>query len=799
MSVNIGNTHPPSGFPQKSKWAVTFLFSSTIFLSAFLLFEVELIISKSILPWFGGSAAVWTTSLLVFQVLLLAGYIYSHVISVRFSPKQQTRLHLALLVIASLIVLALSFVWPSPITPSSYWKPQAEGNPTLDVAILILVSGGFPFFFLSTTGPLLQRWFARLGGGSGTYKLYSISNIGSLLGLLTFPFVLEPTLRIKTQGMLWSLLFFGFVVGCAMCARKAGTAGEETETAAGQAGGQISSSESSRPASVLKCALWFLLALCPSALLLATTNLLCQQVTTVPLLWVLPLSIYLVTFIVCFDNPRWYRRPLFQPLFAVALFLTCASLIVGHIPSQALLLPILLFLACMVCHGELVRLKPSTDRLTFFYLTVSAGGAAGGIFVAIIAPHMFTFFTEYQLTLGAIVILLLLCLFRDPDAWIFEGGYGASMVLTSCVLVSGYLGGRFFPHVSAWLRAGHFYALTLAVGASGILGTAFLGRNQASSRGKAGFRFTQLYVAGVALLALAALYRSTQTSPEPYLSSRNFYGAVRVFRQNNATIVKHGPTIQGTQLDSPRDKEPTTYYGRTSGVGILLQNHPKRNEPGANLRVGVVGLGAGTLATYGQKGDYFRYYEIDPDIVKLSFGAQPVFSFLRNSAARIDVELGDARMLLERELANGEKQNFDVLVLDAFAGGTVPVHLLTREAFETYWQHMDPRGIIAVNITSGHIDLSPVLEGASSYFHTDLAIDVDEASYPAHSSKWVLLAKEPAELDLPGLGKDSVLSETRLPPRLWTDDYSDILRLEHSFRFFSLHIPHRLWATAKPR
>jgi len=796
---------------RKPTQAKTLLFASTSFLSAFLMFQVQLIVSKCILPWFGGSAAVWTTSMLVFQLLLLGGYIYSHVISAKVSAIAQTRIHLALLLIAFVMVLALSFVWPSAITPGASWKPRTGGDPTRDVMAIILVSTGLPFFVLSTTGPLLQRWFARLGGGSGTYRLYSISNVGSLLGLLTFPFLLEPTLRITTQGRVWSLLFGAFIAGCAICAWKARNATEETKIEETQAAGDnVYGATAETPASLLTYAMWFLLAACPSSLLLATTNLLCQQVTTVSLLWVLPLSIYLLSFILCFDDPRWYRRSFFHPLFAVILFLTCAGLIVNNILSQAILLPALLFLGCMICHGELVRLKPGVKRLTSFYLTVSAGGAAGGIFVGIVAPHIFTFFTEFQLTLASIVILLLVCLFLDPDSWIFERGLRLPVAITGSAILTAYLAGRRFRlGVPQLLERLHFYPVALVIGTVVILGTYILGRGQGSGHGllveqlqapeaeqkerrpplpwpahTRGFRFVQVYVGCLALLALAALYRSTRSSPEPYLSSRNFYGAVRVFRDAHDRVLVHARTVHGLQLDPPNDRIGTTYYGKNSAIGILLQNHPKRSIPGKSLRVGLVGLGAGTLATYGQPGDYFRYYEINPDVVKLSSGPQPVFTYLRDSAARVDVELGDARLLLERELAKGEIQKFDVLVLDAFAGGTVPVHLLTREAFDTYWQHLDPDGgIIAVNITSGHIDLSPVLQGASAYFHAASIVDDDASEFPCKNSRWVLLTRTSGALNIQGLEQTALSARMQIPPRLWTDDYSDIFRLERYFRF----------------
>jgi len=240
-------------------------------------------------------------------------------------------------------------------------------------------------------------------------------------------------------------------------------------------------------------------------------------------------------------------------------------------------------------------------------------------------------------------------------------------------------------------------------------------------------------------------------------------------------MLMHGRTLHGAQLDPPYDREPVAYYGKKSGIGILLQNQPKANISGQSLRVGLVGLGAGTLAAYGRPGDYFRYYEINPDVVQLSSGPRPVFTYLRDSAAHVDVELGDARLLLEKELTNGQPQKFDVLVLDAFSGDAIPVHLLTREAFETYWQHLDPdHGIIAVHISSRHVNLFPVLQGTVAYFHADSVIDVNTADDPFMTSCWVFLARNPSTLNIPGLPHSA---EMHFAPRLWTDAYSDIFRL----------------------
>ncbi len=747
------------------------LFAATSFLSAFLLFQVQLIVSKYILPWFGGSAAVWTTSMLVFQVLLLCGYVYSHLVSARLSAAAQTKLHLALLTAVSLLVFTLMFLWPSAITPGASWKPASSGNPVRDVAVILLASAGLPFFVLSTTGPLLQRWFVRLGVGSKTYKLYSISNLGSLLGLLSFPFLLEPALRMKTQSLIWSLLFFVFATGCCLCAREALHACEEANRVE-----ETEETGSGVQTSPLIYSLWFLLPACASALLLATTNLLCQEVTSVPLLWVLPLSLYLLSFILCFDHPRWYRRSVFHPLFIIGVFLVSAALIYERPIVQLATLPILLFMACMICHGELVSLRPGVERLTAFYLAISAGGAVGGVFVAIVAPHVFTFFTEFQLVLGAAIVLTLVCLYRDAASWIYEPGSWLPAGVSAGAIFSAYAAGRWWPEISKLLENVRFYPIAVLIGFLVVLG-AFTFRSTHNTT-KRGFRFVQILVIVLGGVAILALGRSTQPLPGLYLSARNFYGAIRVFSIPRGRMLMHGRTVHGGQFDPPVDKEPTTYYGRQSGIGVVMQNHPKRNAGDGTLRVGIIGLGAGTLAAYGRHGDYFRYYEINPNVIDLSSGPHPVFTYIQDSAAHVDTALGDARRLLEQETARRENQKFDVLVVDAFSGDAIPVHLLTREAFETYWQHVDPtNGIIAIHVSSRHVDLLPVVLGAAAHFQADSVIRYEEGEGPFLSNCWVLLARSPGVLSIPGLEQRLPPDTKPLQPRLWTDDYSDLFRL----------------------
>lgn len=747
------------------------VYALTIFLSAFLLFQVQLIISKHILPWFGGSAAVWTVSLLVFQILLLGGYVYSHHISERLSPEAQSRLHLALLAVALVALMGLSFAWPSAITPGGNWKPAGSSHPARDVMLIILVATGLPFFVLSTTGPLLQHWFARQSGHPGTYRLYAVSNLGSLLGLLTFPVFLEPMFRMKTLGRLWSALFVLFAAGCGSCAwiSRHGQEEKPEEDAATANGG-----ETVRPVLYV---LWFLLAATASALLLATTNQLCQEIISLPLLWVVPLSLYLLSFILCFEHPRWYRREVFHPLFALGIFALCAAMIYAQRTAQIVILPLLLFVSCMICHGELVRLKPGIQKLTAFYLAISAGGALGGIFVAVLAPEIFRFFTEFQISLAACVILLLAGLALDTGSWLYKRVFWLPCTMAAGAAAFAFSLGRWIPSFGQQLENEQFYAWYF-LAASLLLSGAFIQRKSAVD-GKRRFSFVQPLVGLLAALALLALYHSAKPEPGLFLGERNFYGALRIFElKQGGKALFHAHTLHGAQLDPPYDRLPMAYYGPPSGIGVLLSNHPKRHTAKGTLRVGVVGLGAGTLAAYGRPGDYFRYYEINPQIVALSNGARPVFTYLRDSAARIDTEPGDARLLLENEAARGASQQFDVLVLDAFSGDAVPVHLLTKEAFGTYAKHLrDENSIIALHLSSRHIDLLPVLEGQRQDSHAYSLVNFTDGSYPFLESLWVFLAATPEALEVPGLVPNPPPGASYAEPRLWTDDYSDIFRL----------------------
>jgi hypothetical protein len=749
---------------------VDVLFGVTTFLSAFLLFQVQLIVSKYILPWFGGSAAVWTTSMLVFQVLLLGGYLYSHAMVTRLSAQMQARVHVALLSLAVLVMGILSICWPTAITPGPAWRPASSFHPALKVSFIILVSAGLPFFVLSTTGPLVQAWFGRLRQSTKAYRLYALSNIGSLLGLISFPFVMEPLIRLRTQATIWTVLFCVFAFGCAICAWRAGRVAANATTI------ERAASDTSEPeVGLLRKLLWFALPACASALLLATTNLLCQEVITIPLLWVLPLAIYLLSFILCFDHPRWYQRAIFHPWFAASLFVVCAAMVYEHIPARLISLPMLLFAGCMVAHGELVKLKPGVSRLTAFYLSVSAGGACGGVFVAVVAPSVFKTFLEFEISVGLIVALLLITLVLDKHSWIYRGDWWLPVTVIGGSLLLALGTAQWIPGVSKMLDRFRFYPVLLLVGVIVGLGAFVLRQSPTHARG---FRFAQVPVVLLTMAAFAGLYSTSQPKAGLVMSMRNFYGVVEVMKFPGIKQLMHGRTLHGSQLDPPRDRVPITYYGARSGVGILLQNHPKRSLGLGNMSIGVVGLGTGTIAAYGKLGDSIRYYDIDPDVVQLSAGDHPVFTFLKNSKAAVTTVLGDARLSLEEEAESGKPNRFDVLVLDAFSGDAVPTHLLTKEAFLAYTKHLDPQnGIIAVHITSRHVNLVPVLLAAATEMKASAIITHGAGRYPDIDALWFIMSPNTDVTTVPGLSEISLQYVGAVGPRLWTDDYSDIFRL----------------------
>jgi hypothetical protein len=669
------------------------LYALTIFLSAFLLFLVQPIVAKEILPWFGGSAAVWTTCLVFFQAALLAGYAYADWSVRRLRPSTAARVH-AVLLLVSLVVL--------PIVPAAHWKPLGTEIPVWLILGLLTVTIGLPYFLLASTSPLLQAWFARRFPGRSPYRLFALSNFASMLALLGYPFLLEPWIATHTQALDWSIAYAAFAVLCGVTAFASlrGNAQVLPQPAA------LGASAGSDPApAATRQLLWVGLAATSSMLLLATTNHITQNIAAVPLLWIVPLSIYLASFILCFDSPRWYVRPLFLVLTAVLLGVmawTLADSRVTHdLAIQLGVFCLGLFCACMFCHGELARLAPAPQYLTRFYLMVALGGAVGSALVGIVAPLVLP--ADFELGFG-----LILC---------------ASLLLYQ-------------------------------------------------ARGSA--KLMRLLAAAVVLLTVgASVYGIHDFYDSTIYTARNFYGVLRVQERGTEEYSRrqlvHGTILHGNQyLEPDLKRNPTTYYTQTSGIGRVLEALNPSTTP---LKVGMIGLGAGTLAAYGAKGDQYRIYDINPAVIRI---ANTYFTYLHDSDATVTTPLGDARLSLERE----PSQQFDVLAIDAFSSDAIPVHLITFEAMDVYLRHMKPGGIIAFHVTNRFLDLVPVVEALGTAHGMTSVWIADEAEHGLGSrSDWVLLSTNKQFLERPEIAKFATPIVPRRDWRLWTDDFNNLVQV----------------------
>jgi hypothetical protein len=753
-----------------------YAFGAAICVGAFLLFQIQLILGKYILPWFGGMPSVWTSCMLVFQVLLLIGYLYAHVLTTYVPRKIQNGLHLALLGVSLVLLVWLALRWKTPITPGVDWKPSPTDPPTWKIIQLLTASVAFPFFLLSTTGPLIQKWFARANPGVSPYRLYALSNVGSLLGLLTYPFLIEPTLTIRAQAWVWCAVYALYAGACAYCSRLGPVKEDPFE--------EVICSVSAPPSNWIR-ALWVGLPACASVMLLATTNVISQQVAVIPFLWVIPLCLYLGSFILCFESTHWYRRSVFQPLFLALAGLSCWLLLQGSaalVSLELTIYPALLFVSCMISHGELVRIKPAEQHLTQFYLLISVGGALGGIFTGLLAPHIFTGLWEFHIGIVGSGIFLLLALMRDPDSWWHQTPRWLPSAILAAISVLA------IPVLKVFLLQGSeqllYGLIAIACLAGGYaLYAAFFPKRVAPSH--------PLITRSAPLIALAvlafALFADANLKPEDVrLRSRNFYGMISVVRETSPLgpyyFLRNRMTNHGIQFVDPRFSNVATgYYGPDSGVGRLLASQP------GPMRVGVIGLGIGTLSAYGRSGDYFRFYEINPAVVSLAYGPSAFFTYMQHSQASTDVVLGDARLCLEREAATGQFQKFDVLILDAFSGDAVPAHLLTKEAFAVYLQHLrSPDSVIAMHISNISLDLSPVVSGLAHEFNLQsIRIHHPEARAFSAQTDWVLLSRNSVRLQDPTITAVGAPLDYDNHTPLWTDDYSNlfrVVRFTHSAR-----------------
>jgi hypothetical protein len=677
--------------------------AATIFLSAFLLFQVQPMVGKLVLPWFGGSAGVWTTCLLFFQTLLLLGYLYSHLVVRHLSHRGQLRLHGALL-LAALLTL--------PLRLHPTFQPSGGTEPLGRLLGLLALTVGLPYLAVSTTGPLVQAWVAR--SGRVPYRLFALSNLASMVALFSYPILVEPFLPLRWQSWVWSL---GFALFAALVMTLARRMAQVTPGAQAEA-------EPLEPPGSGQKALWIAFAAVPSLLLMAVTTHLSTNVAPIPFLWVVPLGLYLLSFILCFDGTRWYRRGLFLSLIPVLLtvmslslrpdfrhaefryaFLTAAVGWLGSVRGQVALFSAGLFVACMVAHGELARRRPHPQFLTGFYLRLSIGGGLGGLFVAWLAPRLFTTYLELPLGLAAASAVACLSLAWDTVPF------------------------RRWRSVCA-----------------------------------AGMGFLSLG------LGLHAFLLDRDTDGTTVARGRNFYGTLSVFDEPERgwRVLAHGTISHGGQfLDPLKANRPSTYYSRDSGVGLAMAS--LKPQP---RKVGVVGLGAGSLAVYGRPEDWIRFYEINPLVEPF---ARRYFTYLQEGRARTEVVLGDARLSLEAEAPQG----YDLLAIDAFSSDSIPVHLLTREAFALYFRHLAPDGVLAVHVSNHYLDLRPVVRAAVDAFgQSARVVDTDsDEEEGIYGSTWVLVTRDPAFFGRPALLDNEDVHPLPGASLLWRDDFSNLFRV----------------------
>ena len=656
-----------------------------IFASAFLLFTLEPLFAKLILPWFGGSAAVWSTCLVFYQTALLGGYLYARLLTRYLGATAQALVHISLLLVTLLLL---------PIGPAARWQPVTGSQPVWDIFVMLSATLGLPFLLLSATSPLVQHWLARAGDAL-PYRFFALSNFASLAALLAYPVLVEPGLDIERQRFWWSGGFVAFAVVCGSFAWLPRSAATRTEQG-----------EQPEPLPIFRRLYWFSLAACGSMLLLSVTNHITQNVAAVPLLWVLPLAVYLLSFVFGF-GANFYRRGLWLRLLALALGLLAYSIYNIDAIDQALQisLPIFLgglFVCLMFCQGELFSSRPEPAGLTDFYLAIAAGGAAGAIFIGIFAPYLFEGIYELPFSLFATAVLVLI------STW----GYYAWPVRLLWLGVSACMAAVFVANVIAY----HENSLLLV---------------------------------------------------------RSFYGSLRVVQSphpgpEQTRTLFHGTIQHGAEFMAPdRQRSPTTYYGPDSGIAIVL----RECLPTAARRVGVVGLGAGTLAAYGRPGDTFVFYELNPQVITI---AGALFFFTRESAAHVEIVEGDARLSLERE-----RKPFDLLALDAFSGDAIPIHLLTREALTLYLRLLKPGGVIAFHVSNVYLDLAPVIRQLAEQVGYQ-AVQVknhEESDNRVLASDWVLVTNNPAVLENGAIRLHSLPIARRDGLRPWTDGFNNLLEI----------------------
>ncbi|MGI9440958.1 MAG: fused MFS/spermidine synthase [Rubripirellula sp.] len=705
-------------------------------LSAFLVFQIQPVISKMILPWFGGGPAVWTSCMMFFQIMLLAGYAYAYSINRLFSLRVQVIVHM-ILVAACLVFL--------PIIPGEAWKPEDGSQPTLRILAVLLAHVGLPYLLLSATAPLLQAWYAAKLPGKIPYRLYALSNAGSLFALLSFPFLIEPLMGSSMQAYVWAAGFVAFALFCAGMAVILIRSKDAPLLLDPNAKQGEDVDEVVLPVTRKDWFFWIGLSGLGSFALLSISNHICLEMTVSPLMWVLPLSVYLLTFILNFEFSKLYV-PRFWAVGCVLVIVVFAFLnhdelylldvyfpssnpdfywsdYGDHLVLHTAMSLLALFFICMLCHGELVSRKPHSKYLTSFYMAMATGGALGGMTVALVCPVVFSSFMETQITL--------------------------------------------------------VLGLTLACCLAVLLGKQKSDESLHPNAVTKGLAYVASLVIGLSALWLIVSGNWDGGNDETVIQRRNFYGVLRIDVEEAGDndqlgrALYYGHTLHGFQfINHALSRKPTTYYSPDSGLALALAALGENEQP---LRVGVVGLGAGTSAVYGREGDYFHFYEINPVVIKL---AKSPFTYIKDSPAEIEITLADARVALERQPG----QNYDLLVLDAFSGDAIPAHLLTMEAFEIYEKHLRKDGVIAIHISNRYLNLYPVVSGlAKGNGYSLICIDTehdDDAGQDEAGSSWCLLSTDGSLLKRPkmlALKSDDYYNDR--PAIQWTDQYSNLLHV----------------------
>jgi hypothetical protein len=728
------------------------LYTVTIFVGATLLFLLQPMFARMVLPLLGGSPAVWNTAMVFFQAALLAGYAYVHISLRRLGPRGQPLWHLPLMLLPFAVL---------PVAIRSGWTPPADANPAGWLLALMTVAIGLPFLVVSTSSSVLQGWFSATNHprARDPYFLYAASNAGSMLALLGYPILVEPNLTLPRQSLLWSWGYGLLVVLTAACAlagrRRAGSAAGPAESADLKSHiSNVSFTPATRPNRSQRLR-WVLLSFLPSSLLLGVTSHLSTEVAAIPLMWVVPLALYLATFVLVFARRPWFRADLLRRVFPI-LLVPLVMLFDLHatepVGGLAVLHLAVFFVAALLCHGNLAASRPAAEHLTDFYLWLAVGGALGGIFNGLLAPLIFNSVAEYPLALAVTAAFAL-----QP------GGTTAARLTWADGLWPALLGAGVAGTILALDRAG----LGSGTAAPGIV----FGLGAVAC-----FLFSprpRRFALGAGALLLAGLAFEGQRGTVLHIE-RSFFGVHRVTADASAQFhqLLHGKTLHGRQsLDPARRREPLTYYHPSGPVGEILTRLATRPA----LRVGAVGLGAGSLAGFVQPGQAWTYFEIDPVVVRLARDER-YFTYLRDAPAPVRVVLGDARLSLGREPDHA----FDLLVLDAYSADSVPMHLATREALALYLHKLAPGGVLAFHISNWHLDLEPVFAnlardaGIPCLVRDDTAVSPEMQARGKSPSVWVAMGRTPA--DLAFLANDSRWQPARTSDDApWTDDFSSLL------------------------